>query len=103
MIQFSPDTARRFVACFSLSAALALLPLAGHAQGQSGNGWFVPQPPKPAGPPPGAASPAAGPSTAAAPGTAAPPEDIMPMMEPTMASRSAGAKAAADRLMAGVG
>jgi Skp family chaperone for outer membrane proteins len=82
VIQLSLDTARRFVASFSLTAALAVLPLAGHAQGQSGNGWFVPQPPKPAGPPAGAASPAAGPPSAAAGGPGGAPDDVIPMMEP---------------------
>jgi Skp family chaperone for outer membrane proteins len=83
VIQFSSDIARRFVACFLLTAALAVLPLAGQAQGQSGNGWFVPQPPKPAGPPAGAPGPSAGqPSAAAAGGPVAPPDEVMPMMEP---------------------
>jgi Skp family chaperone for outer membrane proteins len=80
------DTARPKVARFSLIPALALVmalalaawPLAGQAQGQSGNGWFVPQPPKPAAPPPGAAAPGGG-QSAAAP---APPEEVMPTMEP---------------------
>jgi Skp family chaperone for outer membrane proteins len=76
------DTARRMAARISLTPALALAlaawPLAGQAQGQSGNGWFVPQPPRPVAPPAGAAPSPAG-QSAAAP---APPEEVMPTMEP---------------------
>ena len=83
MFHIAFDTARRMVAGFSLIPALALTlamaawPLAGQAQGQSGNGWFVPQAPKPAAPP-AAAAPSAG-QSAAAP---AAPEEVMPTMEP---------------------
>lgn len=44
MIHFNCDTAR-IVVRISLTLTLALVaaPLAGQAQGQSGNGWFVPQ------------------------------------------------------------
>jgi Skp family chaperone for outer membrane proteins len=83
VIHIPIDTARRIVAGFSLTVVLMLAawPLAGHAQGQSGNGWFVPQPPRPA------AAPAAPPPSSGAPGGQAggapvPPEEVMPTMEP---------------------
>jgi Skp family chaperone for outer membrane proteins len=84
VIHIHIDTARRIVVGFSLTLALVALPAAGQAQGQSGNGWFVPQQPKPAGPPAGAsASPPAGQPAGAAAGSAAmPPDEVMPMMEP---------------------
>jgi Skp family chaperone for outer membrane proteins len=78
VIQTPFDPTRRFVACFAFTLALAVWPLAGQAQGQSGNGWFVPQAPRPAGPPPGTARPPAG-QSAAGPAT---PEEVMPTMEP---------------------
>ncbi|MGA3003233.1 MAG: OmpH family outer membrane protein [Acetobacteraceae bacterium] len=79
MFHIPLDTARRMIARFSLTLALAAWPLAGQAQGQSGgNGWFVPQPPRPAAPPAGAANPPTGQPEAAPP----PSEDVMPMMEP---------------------
>jgi Skp family chaperone for outer membrane proteins len=63
--------------------AVAVWPAAGQAQAPSGNGWFVPQPPKPAGAPPGAAGTRAGqPEAAPAGAGAVPPEEVMPMMEP---------------------
>ena len=87
MFHIPHDTARRMAARFSLLPALALMlaawPLAGQAQGQSGNGWFVPQPPKPSGPPAGAAgAPAGQPAAAPTGGAPVPPEEIMPTMEP---------------------
>jgi Skp family chaperone for outer membrane proteins len=82
VFHISLDVARRVVARFSLTLALAVWPLAGQAQGQSGNGWFVPQP-KPSGPPAGAAAPSAGHSPAAeAGGAPVSPEEVMPTMEP---------------------
>jgi len=63
------------VARFAVTLALAAWPLASQAQGQSGSGWFVPQPPRPAAPPAGAA---AG-HSAAAP---AAPEEVIPTIEP---------------------
>lgn len=50
MIHIHLDAARLVVARISLTLALAALPLTGQAQSQSGNGWFVPQQPKPTGP-----------------------------------------------------
>lgn len=83
MFQFSIDPARHMVARFLLTTtvaiSLAAWPLAGHAQGQSGNGWFVPQAPKPAAP--AGAAPQASPPPAPA-ADVAPPEEVMPTMEP---------------------
>jgi Skp family chaperone for outer membrane proteins len=98
VVHIPVDAARRFVARISLTVALAAIPLAGQAQGQSGNGWFVPQPQKPAGVPaaptrPQSGSAQTGPAqTGPAPtgslqtGPAAVPapeaESLMPMLEP---------------------
>jgi Skp family chaperone for outer membrane proteins len=71
-------TTARSLHSLTLAIALAAWPLAGQAQGQSGNGWFVPQTPKPSTPPAAAASPPPG-QAAAAPGQ---PEEVMPTMEP---------------------
>jgi Skp family chaperone for outer membrane proteins len=79
------DTARPMVVRFSLITALVLAawPLGSRAQGQSGNGWFVPQAPRPSGPPAGAANaPAAQSAGAATGGVPGAPDEVMPTMEP---------------------
>jgi Skp family chaperone for outer membrane proteins len=85
VINIQHDMARRMAARFSLipalTLALAAWPLASQAQGQSGNGWFVPQTPKPSGPPAGA-PPAGQPAAAQAGGAPVSPEEVMPTMEP---------------------
>ena len=58
---------QRDVTAAALALALGTLPLTGHAQSQSGNGWFVPGQQKPAGAPPAGQAPARmGPPPAAA-------------------------------------
>lgn len=75
------DVVRRLIAGTLLTLLLAAPPLGARAQGQSGNGWFVPQPAKPATAPPGPSSPppSAPPPSAAQPMGA---EAVMPMAEP---------------------
>jgi Skp family chaperone for outer membrane proteins len=89
------DAARIMIARISLTlalaGALAGLPLTGQAQGQSGNGWFVPQPSKPggtaAGPgrpqPSGPAQPAPGAGGSGTGGEVptSPQDAIIPMVE----------------------
>ena len=80
---------QRDVTAAALALALGTLPLTGHAQSQSGNGWFVPGQQKPAGAPPAGQAPARmGPPPAAAEPSAQMPSGQMmgdgmaPMGEP---------------------
>jgi Skp family chaperone for outer membrane proteins len=88
VIQIHPDAARMIIARISLTLALVALPLAGHAQSQPGNGWFVPDQarstaPGPARPPAPAAGQRPPGPTASAPPDAAPPgtEPLAPLVE----------------------
>jgi Skp family chaperone for outer membrane proteins len=75
------DAAHSLVARISLMLALVALPVTGWAQGQSGNGWFIPQAQKPSGT---AAQPPAPPPPAqtAPPVPAIGPETLAPLVEP---------------------